>query len=904
MMRTIIYLLVFFLISCKNQKEKMLIKPKEDRFQKVTLVKGLDEPMELEILPNGNILFIERKGNIKLFHPKTEKLQLLTRLNIYHGHEDGLLGLALDPSFESNGWIYLFYSPPGDEEINRVSRFTLKEASLSLSSEKVIIDIPVQRSECCHSAGSLEFGPDGLLYIAIGDNTNPHNPGYYNSIDERSGREYWDAQRTAGNTNDLRGKILRIKPGKDGSYSIPEGNLFQDGMEKTRPEIFAMGVRNPYRISIDPKRNWLFWGDVGQNTKDDPSRGPISYDEFHLATSPGFFGWPYLAGNNSPYTHYDFTTDINGPFYKAEKPVNYSKNNTGLETLPAAKGALIWYSYDESDTFKHLKTGGKSPIAGPFYYSDDYNQKPTWADDARKFPNYYDGKVFFAEWMRDWINIATLTPEGKLDSIEQFLPSHKFVHPIDLTFGPDGALYVLEYGNNWFAADKNSGIYRIDYVDGNRKPTVKMKSDHSVGAIPLHVKFSSEGTIDTDKTDQLTYHWFFDQDEVQSNEKHPNYTFTKPGTYQVKLIVEDNHGAQNQQSMEILVGNAKPEISIDIKDNGSFYWNNYSFTYQINVKDKEDGSLEDGTISTDKITSNISYTTMYPDITMVSQEHENQVNAIYFHPGLELIKKSDCKSCHSEKEISIGPGYQAISQKYKKDPKALKYLTQKVIDGGKGNWGEVAMSAHPQLAKEEVEEMIEYILSLANAKTTTKNISVAGRVDVNLSDDEDMGSYIFSVTYQDKGANGIAPITTKKQFVLRPAKMKAVSCNDYDKVIKFNNQVIKFSNPTGYIMFENIDLTSINKISFLYSSQNLPTRVNIKIDSPDGETIGKIDMNPTLNKTGAKGATELNAKWENISTQIKEVNAKKDIYFIFEPIEAVETSGDKQCIIDIISFDR
>jgi cytochrome c len=67
------------------------------------------------------------------------------------------------------------------------------------------------------------------LFIAVGDNTNPHNPGYYNSIDERKGRENWDAQRTAANTNDFRGKILRIHPEPDGSYTIPAGNLFPKG---------------------------------------------------------------------------------------------------------------------------------------------------------------------------------------------------------------------------------------------------------------------------------------------------------------------------------------------------------------------------------------------------------------------------------------------------------------------------------------------------------------------------------------------------------------------------------------------------------------------------------------------------------------------------------------------------
>jgi cytochrome c len=85
------------------------------------------------------------------------------------------------------------------------------------------------------------------------------------------GREAWDAQRTAANTNDFRGKVLRIHPEPGGGYTIPDGNLFPKGTQGTRPEIYVMGCRNPFRISVDAKRGWLYWGDVGQNTIDDPS---------------------------------------------------------------------------------------------------------------------------------------------------------------------------------------------------------------------------------------------------------------------------------------------------------------------------------------------------------------------------------------------------------------------------------------------------------------------------------------------------------------------------------------------------------------------------------------------------------------------------------------------------------
>ena len=288
-MKTLFLILSFSLITSILSPSLSFAQEEQDRFQKIVLSTGLNEPMELAVLPDGRVLFIERVGGIKLYDPRTESTELLMTLNVHYGHEDGLLGLTLDPNFVQNSWLYLFYSPADDEPRQRVSRFTFTGSTIDLATEQVLIEIPTQRVECCHSAGSLAFGPNGNLFIAVGDNTNPHNPGYYNSIDEREGRAYWDAQRTAGNSQDLRGKILRITPQADGSYTIPDGNLFPKDGVNGRPEIYVMGCRNPYRIGVDQKTGTVFWGDVGQNTIDNPERGPISYDEFNRATEAGLF---------------------------------------------------------------------------------------------------------------------------------------------------------------------------------------------------------------------------------------------------------------------------------------------------------------------------------------------------------------------------------------------------------------------------------------------------------------------------------------------------------------------------------------------------------------------------------------------------------------------------------------
>ena len=248
--------------------------PEENRFSKIILDAKLEEPMELTVFHDGRVLFIERRGKVMLYSPETKETRQIAEIAVSTKYkddqgkvseaEDGLLGLAQDPNFDENGWIYLYYSPAGDEPKNILTRYQMKGDELLLDTKKVILEVPTQRKQCCHTGGSITFDAQGNLYVSTGDNTSPFASDGYDPIDERPGRSPWDAQKSAGNTNDLRGKILRIHPEADGTYTIPEGNLFPKGQEKTRPEIYTMGHRNPFRISVDQKTGYLYWGDVGR----------------------------------------------------------------------------------------------------------------------------------------------------------------------------------------------------------------------------------------------------------------------------------------------------------------------------------------------------------------------------------------------------------------------------------------------------------------------------------------------------------------------------------------------------------------------------------------------------------------------------------------------------------------
>ena len=454
-------------------KASSVFAPDESHFTKTDLVTGtFFEPTELSVLPNLDVLVVQRRGEILLYNNTSKKIKQAGFLNVYWktnapgvNSEEGLLGVKADPDFAKNHFVYMFYSAP-DSSLNRLSRFTLENDTILNSSEKVILEFYEQRDICCHTGGSIAFGPNKTLFVSTGDNTTPFDEPKqkyashgYAPLDDRPGHLQYDERRSSGNTNDLRGKILRIKVKEDGSYEIPEGNLFPKGTEKARPEIYVMGNRNPYRISVDPKNGNLYWGEVGPDANVDSldTRGPQGYDEVNQARKAGFFGWPFFIGNNYPYHIYDYATGKSGPAFDPAKPINNSRNNTGLTELPPAQPAFIWYPYGISTMdFPSLGAGGRTAMAGPVYYSDLYPKET-------RYPSYYDGKFFFNEWMRGYIKAVTMKANGDYDRMEPFMPNTNFHAAIDIEVGPDGRFYVLEYGSGWFSKNEDAGLSRIDY---------------------------------------------------------------------------------------------------------------------------------------------------------------------------------------------------------------------------------------------------------------------------------------------------------------------------------------------------------------------------------------------------------------------------------------------------------
>jgi len=432
--------------------------------------KGVDtvkDPMELAVAPGGRVFYAQRDGTIKVWKPETKTTIVIARIPVFEGLEEGMLGITLDPAFAKNGWIYLNHSlsqttpdPRGKKSgIIRVSRYTLVGDSLDITSEKRILDTAVQREQCCHVGGSLAFDAQGNLYVSVGDNTNPFDSDGYAPIDERPGRSPWDAQKSAANPNDLRGKINRVHPQPDGTYTIPEGNLFPPGTPGTRPEIYVMGCRNPFRISLDKNSGFLYWGEVGPDAGgQNPSRGPAGFDEVNQAQQAGNFGWPHFIADNKAYVKYDFATKVSGAPFNPLHPVNASPNNTGLKNLPPAQPAFIAYTYGPSTKFPVLNAGGgRTAMAGPVYYFDP------GLKSEHKLPKELDHTLFIYEWSRNWLIAVHLDSSERVGKMERFCEHMTFKRPMDMELGPDGCLYLIEYGTAW-GNNLDSQVVRLEYA--------------------------------------------------------------------------------------------------------------------------------------------------------------------------------------------------------------------------------------------------------------------------------------------------------------------------------------------------------------------------------------------------------------------------------------------------------
>jgi len=333
-------------------------------FQDEPVLAGLNLPVNLATLPDGRMLVLQKGGEIRIFDPQVTPVTstvYMTITDIESGGERGLASLVFDPDFATNGYFYVYYTHASSAR-NRISRFMHEGNSASLSSEIVIWQDNEVWSDCCHYGGGLDFGPDGKLYLTTGE--------------EFDGNQAQDLTRAGG-------KVIRIN--KDGT--IPPDNPFVDGPGGNLDEIWAYGLRNPYRASWDIPNNRFYIGDVGGNVQS------TAREEINIGRAGANYGWPFIEG---------FSTN---PAY--DNPV-YDYGHTGV-------------------------TPNGGAITAGFVYNGSL------------FPSEYSGAFFLADYVLGWIRYLKFDVSGQVISATDFSTTVNNV--VALVQGPEDALYYADvYG--------------------------------------------------------------------------------------------------------------------------------------------------------------------------------------------------------------------------------------------------------------------------------------------------------------------------------------------------------------------------------------------------------------------------------------------------------------------------
>lgn len=514
------------------------------------LTDDLKNPLAIAERPDGSIYIIERTGVVRLWRPDTGAVVDALTLEVDTGYENGLLGLAVDPDHDENGYAYFYVSEPrissedrpGPPGLNSVVRFTAREdGTLDPDSRVRLLSVPSER-RCCHEGGALAFAADGTLFVSTGDNTNPFESEGMAPLDERPGRETADARRTAANPHDLRGKILRIN--SDGS--VPAGNLFTSEDEGL-PQIYAMGVRNPFRIAPDPETSRLFFGDVGPDAESDTERGPRGLDEINVADAPGDYGWPLCIGDNLPYVSYDYSSLEPGEAFDCA----------------GKRGSLMAYDY-ATPTYEALGIGydddgkivGRTAIAGAVYRA---------GSAAKPFPPRFSGGLIMTEWTRDVLALVDVNEAGSLVAVDRVFANHAFKRPIDVEVSSDGALLVLEYGSEFWGDNADARLTRLEYGEPRSLPPVaQIDASRTHGSAPLDVVFTAADSRASAGQEIVSYAWDVGADgSVEHTEATVEHRFERTGEYLVSLVVTSEDGKRSQPvATRIVVGNTAPQVQI------------------------------------------------------------------------------------------------------------------------------------------------------------------------------------------------------------------------------------------------------------------------------------------------------------------------------------------------------
>jgi glucose/arabinose dehydrogenase/PKD repeat protein len=481
-------------------------------FVNEVVVPDVQDATTIAFLPDGRMLIGELSEKILVVQPGASQPDATPFLQLDSSQligEQGLMDILPDKNFAQNGFYYVFYTKGsgGQNNHNRVSRFTASGNGTVAGSELRLWEDDVVAAQE-HHGGSLAWGADDKLYITYGDQF-----------------QSTPAQQLAS----YRGKVLRIN--KDGT--VPTDNPFYDGNGSNKDQIWALGLRNPFRMSIDPVSGTMYIGDVGGND------ASTAFEEVNVGARGANYGWP---------------------------------NCEGLCGLPGVTSPIHSYPHNGRD----------ASITGGVVYR------------GTQFPNEYRGSYFFADYVQNTIKRLVFDGSGNVATVANFWPADGATDgpsvgdPVKFLQGPDGSLYYVDIGFNDQHVPNPAAIRRIRYIVGNQPPTAIASGNPTSGQAPLTVSFSSAGSSDPEGT-ALTYSWVFG-DGGTSTQANPSHTYQAPGSYVARLTVSDGVNSTVSNSVPITVG-SPPTATILTPTNGISFRAGDAIGYSGSASDPEDGTL-------------------------------------------------------------------------------------------------------------------------------------------------------------------------------------------------------------------------------------------------------------------------------------------------------------------------
>jgi glucose/arabinose dehydrogenase len=494
-------------------------------------VVALDQykPVALAWTPDGDMLILQRDGIVRVFANgqllPTPFLDFSGKVNTYL--DRGMLGIAVHPGFEENGYVYLtyVYEPTGNPadagpKLGRLVRVRADPSNhhvMLAGSETVLIgDLP--SSFAAHSTGAVRFAPDGTLFFGNGDGSPPSR--------QQAG------SLEALSIDSYRGKLLRVRD--DGT--APGDNPFDDGTNSIRSKVWAYGLRNPFRFAFHPITGEPFIGDVGWDTWEEIDHGPAGSN----------FGWPCYEGPDPQ------------EYYTVDFPSTCSLYPPSAITAP-----VFTYSHADLPPIPQEIVAGDSITAGTFYTGQVY-------------PSTYDGNFFFADYVGGWIMRLEVDAAGQMTGIEPFASGIN--SPVAVEMGPDGLLYYVSF--------VSGEVRRIRRLGG---PTAVASASPTYGLSPLSVVFSSSGSTPGPGGTYL-WEFGDGVTSTVANPSH-TYVSTTVKTYDARLTVTDASTSSSTVHVPITINSRPPTPQIGNPPTGTSVLPGQAVNFSGSAFDQEDGFL-------------------------------------------------------------------------------------------------------------------------------------------------------------------------------------------------------------------------------------------------------------------------------------------------------------------------